>query len=158
MFKSRTLSMSRRPRAWSWVIAVAASGMVAVLAFGMLFTTFVEWDDEGYYFQLYRHFLSGRVLYDQLISIYGPMTFFCGAVVARFHPGSVTHDVFRWATLPFWLLIAFLLAAVVWWWTGKSGPSLITFLLTGYRLNGLAIGIGHPQLWIIIAVAMLLAL
>ena len=150
--------MSRRPRAWSPVVAVAATGMVAVLAFGQLFTTFVPWDDEGYFFQLYRHFLSGRVLYDDLFSIYGPMTFFCGAVVARFHPDSVTHDVFRWATLPLWVLIAFLLAAVLWWWTGKSGPSLIAFLLTGYRLKGLATGVAHPQLWIIIALAMLLAL
>jgi hypothetical protein len=132
--------------------------MVAALAFGQLFTTFAAFDDEGYFFQLYRHFLSGSVLYDQLTSIYGPMTFFCAAVVACFHPGSVTHDVFRWATLPFWVLIAFLLAAVVWWWTGKSGPSLIAFMLIGYRLKNLAMGIAHPQLWIIVALAMLLAL
>jgi hypothetical protein len=132
--------------------------MVAVLAFGQLFTTFVPWDDEGYFFQLYRHFLSGRVLYEELISIYGPMTFFSGAVVARFQPVNVTHDVFRWATLPIWVLIAFLFAAVVWWWTRKSGLSLIAFLLTGYRLKGLAKGIAHPQLWIILAQALLLAL
>jgi hypothetical protein len=132
--------------------------MVAVSAFGQLFTTFVPWDDEGYFLQLYRRFLSGGILYDQLVSIYGPMTFFCGAVVARFHPGSVTHDVFRWATLPLWVLIAFLLAAVVWSWTGKAGPALIAFLLTGFRLKGLAGGIAHPQLWIIVGVAILLAL
>jgi hypothetical protein len=140
------------------VIAVAATGIIAGLAFGKLFTTFVPWDDEGYLLQLYRHFLSGSVLYDQLISIYGPLTFFFGAVVARFQPDSVTHDAFRWATLPVWVLIAFLLAAVVWWWTGKFGPSLIAFLLIGYRLTGLAKGIAHPQLWIIVALAILLAL
>jgi hypothetical protein len=132
--------------------------MVAVLAFGQLFTTFFPWDDEGYFFQLYRHFLSGGVLYNQLTSIYGPMTFFFGAVIAGFHPDRVTHDVFRWATLPLWVLIALLLAAVVWSWTGKSGASLIALLLTGYRLKGLAKGIAHPQLWIIVALAMLLAL
>jgi hypothetical protein len=158
MFNPRILSMSRRPRAWSWAIAAAAAGIVAALAFGQLFTTFAAFDDEGYFFQLYRHFLSGRVLYDQLISIYGPMAFFCGALVARFHPDSVTHDVFRWATLPLWVLIAFLLAAVVWSWTGKTSPSLIAFLLTGYGLKNLASDIAHPQLWIIVAVAMLLAL
>jgi hypothetical protein len=140
------------------VVAIAASGMVAVLAFGQLFTTFVPWDDEGYFFQLDRHFLSGGVLYNQLTSIYGPMTFFSGAVIAGFHPDRVTHDAFRWATLPLWVLIAFLLAAVVWSWTGKSGASLIAFLLTGFRLKGLAKGIAHPQLWIIVALAMLLAL
>jgi hypothetical protein len=129
-----------------------------MLAFGQLFTTFVPWDDEGYFLQLYRQFLSGGILYDQLISIYGPLTFFFGAVVAGFQPDSVTHDVFRWATLPLWVLIAFLLAAVVWWWTGKSGPSLIAFLLIGYRLKNLAMGIAHPQLWIIVALAILLAL
>ena len=150
--------MSRHPQAWSWVIAVAATGIVAALAFGKLFTTFVSWDDEGYFLQLYRHFLSGSVLYDQLVSIYGPLTFFFGGVVARFQPDGVTHDIFRWATLPLWVLIAFLLAAVVWWWTGKFGPSLVAFLLIGYRLKELAMGIAHPQLWINVALAMLLAL
>src|SRR6516165_12698691 len=130
--------MARRPRALSPVVAVAATGIVAALAFGQLFTTFVSWDDEGHFLQFDRHFLSGSVLYDQLITIYGPLTFFFGALIARFQPASVTHDVFRWATLPLWVLIAFLLAAVVWWWTGKSGPSLIAFLLIGYRLKNLA--------------------
>ena len=62
--------MPRRPPVWSRVVAIAASGMVAVLAFGQLFTTFFPWDDEGYFFHLYRHFLSGGVLYHQLTSIY----------------------------------------------------------------------------------------
>jgi hypothetical protein len=141
---------------WRWALALLATGIVGTLAFGQLFTTFVPWDDEGYFLRIYRHFLSGRILYDQIRAIYGPLTFFCGAAVARFNPANVTHDTFRWASLPAWVLIAALLAGVVWRWTGRFTPSLVAFLMVGYRLKGLARAVGHPQLWIILASAVVL--
>jgi hypothetical protein len=44
--------------------ALVALGLVGTLAFAYLFTTFMPWDDEGYFLQAYRDFLSGRILYD----------------------------------------------------------------------------------------------
>jgi hypothetical protein len=149
-----------RRHAWVWqsALSLVVVGIVGTLAFGRLFTTFVPWDDEGYRFQTYRQFLSGRILYDQIATIYGPLTFFCSAAVARFDANNVTHDAFRWAWLPAWVLIAVVLAGVVWRWTGRFAPSLVTFLVVGCRLEGFAKGVGHPRLWIILAAAVMLCL
>lgn len=98
-WKERSLS-ARYVRIWRGAVSVAAIGIVGVFAFANLFTTFVVWDDEGYFLQAYRDFLSGRVLYDQVFAIYGPLTFFTAALVARFNPTNVTHDTFRWILLP----------------------------------------------------------
>src|SRR5262249_40731919 len=76
--------------------------------------------------------------------------------LARFDAVNVTHDNFRWALLPVWIVIAFLFAGVVWCWTGRYSPALVVFLLVGFRLQGVVASVGHPQLWIISAVAVLL--
>jgi hypothetical protein len=130
--------------------------MMTTFAFAYTFTTFWFFDDEGYFLQAYRQFLSGHVLYDQVYAFYGPFTFYCAALLARFDAVNVTHDNFRWALLPVWIAIALLFAGVVWRWTGRYSPALVAFLLIGFRLKGLADSVGHPQLWIILAVAVLL--
>ena len=139
-------------------IALYAVGLLAAFAFSQTFTTFVPWDDEGYFLQAYHDFLSGRVPYEQVFAPYGPFTFFSAAVVARFDAANVTHDTFRWALLPVWVAIASLLASIVWRWTGRFSGALVALLLVGFRLRGLPKSVGHPQLWIILAVAVLLGL
>jgi hypothetical protein len=141
---------------WRTIVALGALGLMAAFAFGSLFTTFVPWDDEGYFLQAYHDLLSGHVLYDQVFAMYGPFTFWSSALVARFNAANVTHDTFRWMTLPVWVAIATLMAGAVWRWTDRFAPSLVAFLLVGFRLQGLAKGIGHPQVWILLVVAMLL--
>jgi hypothetical protein len=128
---------------------------MATFAFAVAFTTFLGFDDEGYFLQAYRQFLSGHILYDQVFAFYGPFTFYGGGLLARFDAVNVTHDNFRWALLPVWIVIALLFAGVVWRWTGRYSPALIAFLLVGFRLQGLAESVGHPQLWVILAVAVL---
>jgi hypothetical protein len=137
-------------------VALIALGLVAALAFAYLFTTFMPWDDEGYFLQAYRDFLSGRILYDEVFSIYGPLTFFSAALFARFDVANVTHDTFRWILLPFWIAIAALMGGLVWRWTHRFTPSLVTLLLVGLNLRGLAKSVGHPQIGAIFAVAVLL--
>jgi hypothetical protein len=137
-------------------VALVAVAIVAVLAFAHLFTTFLPWDDEGYFLQAYRDFLSGRVLYDQVFAIYGPLTFFTAALLARFDAGNVTHDTLRWILLPVWVAIAVLMGGLVWRWTRRFMPSVATLLLVGFHLRGLAKCVGHPQVWVIFAVAVLL--
>lgn len=148
----------RRRCNWIWqgIVALVAVGLVATFAFAHIFTTFVQWDDEGYFLQAYRDSLSGHVPYDQVFSIYGPFTFWSAALVARFDAVNVTHDNFRWVWLTVWIVIASLMAGVVWRWTGRFSSTLVAFLLVGFRLKGLAKGVGHPQLWIILGVAAVL--
>ena len=143
---------------WQGIFTLAAVGLVTICAFSYLFTTFVPWDDEGCFLQAYRDSLSNRIPYDQVFSIYGPFTFCSAAIIARFNAVNVTHDNFRWALLPVWIVIASLIAGVVWRWTGRFSATVVVFLLVGFRLKGLANGVGHPQVWIILAVAVLLCL
>ena len=141
---------------WQGIVSLVAVGLMTTFAFAYTFTAFKPFDDEGYFLQAYRQFLSGHVLYDQVFAFYGPFAFYCAALLARFDAVNVTHDNFRWALLPVWIVIALLFARVVWRWTGRYSPALVAFLLVGFRLKTLAEGIGHPQLWIILAVAVLL--
>jgi hypothetical protein len=138
--------------------ALIATALLGVLSFAYLFTTFVPWDDEGYFLIAFRDFLSGHVLYDQVFAMYGPFTFWTAAAAARFSPDNVTHDGFRWLLLFIWIAIAALMAATVWRWTRRAPLALVVFLLIGSNLKGLAKGVGHPQCWIILAAALLLYL
>ena len=79
-------------------------------------------------------------------------------LVTAFDARNVTHDGFRWITLPIWLAIATAFAGLVWRWTGNFLICIALLLLIGLRLNGLAEGVGHPQLWVIAAPAILLLL
>ncbi len=139
-----------------WAVMLLATGLIGVFAWTQLFTTFPFWDDEGYFLQAYRDFLSGHVLYDQVFAMYGPWTFFSAALLAGFDPENVTHDALRWIALPIWIMVAVLLARVVWRRTGRFMVSVATFLLIGFHLKGIANGVGHPQLWVILGAAALL--
>jgi hypothetical protein len=141
---------------WQGIVSLAAVGLTATFAFAATFTTFQPFDDEGYFLQAYRQYLSGRVLYDQVFAFYGPFSFYCAALFARFDAVNVTHDNFRWALLPVWIVIGLLFAGVVWRWTGRYSPALVAFLLLGFCLRSLSDSVGHPQLWTILAVAVLL--
>src|SRR6266851_3246355 len=141
---------------WNRLVALFAVSLIAVFAFGELFTIFVPWDDEGYFLQAYRQLLSGRVLYDQVTAPYGPLTFFIAAVVAGFNPKHVTPDNSRWIVLCVWIVIAACMSGVVWRWTRQFHIAILTFLSVGFRLKGLAKSIGHPQMWIVLAIAVLL--
>ena len=138
------------------LVGVIAVCLIGVFAFGSLFTTFVFWDDEGYFLLAYRDFLMGRTPYDDIYSVYGPYTFLSAGLFTAFDAANVTHDVLRWITLPVWLAIAILFAGLVWRWTGQFAVCIAVVLLIGLRLNGIAKAVGHPQLWIIAALTMLL--
>ncbi len=143
---------------WQGVVTLGSLGMVGTFAFAHIFTTFARWDDDGYFLQAFHDFLSGHKLYDQVFSFYGPFTFMSAALIARFNPVNVNEDTFRWATLIVWILSALLFAGAVWRWTHRFSVSVVVFLLIGLRLGELASSIGHPHLWVIFAVALLLAL
>ena len=141
---------------WRASLGLLAVGLMAIFAFAFTFTRFAHFDDEGYFLYSYRAFLSGQAPYDRIFSFYGPFSFLSSALVARFNPLNVNHDTFRWFLLPVWILIALLVGGVVWRWTRLLSVGLIGFLLIGFNLHALAGSSGHPQLWILLAVVVLL--
>jgi len=141
---------------WRASVGLLAVGLMAIFAFAFTFTGFAHFDDEGYFLYSYRAFLSGQAPYDRIFSFYGPFSFLSSALVARFDPVNVNHDTFRWFLLPAWILIALLVGGVVWRWTRLLSVGLIGFLLIGFNLHALAVSSGHPQLWILLAVVVLL--
>ena len=86
------MGWSRYKLVWQVIIALLALGLVAIFAFLCLFTTFVPWDDEGYFLLSYRDVLSGRIPYDQVYSFYGPFTYLAAGLITGFDPTNVTHD------------------------------------------------------------------
>ena len=59
-------------------IAVLVLAGLAVLAgFGLMFSTYMTYDDEGYVLFSLRNFVDGGGLYDRVFSQYGPF-FSCG--------------------------------------------------------------------------------
>ena len=56
--------------------------------------------------------------------------------------------LFSMTLLPLWILIAALIAGVVWHWTGLFAVALVAFLLVACRfLWQFALFVGHPQIW-----------
>jgi hypothetical protein len=141
---------------WRVVVTLSSLAVVGIFAFAHIFTTFAPWDDDGYFLRAFHDFLSGYKLYDQVFAFYGPFTFMSAALIARFDPVNVNEDTFRWALLLVWILSAFLIGGTVWRWTKRFTPAVGVFLLVGLHLRGLAKSVGHPQLWIIFAAALLL--
>jgi hypothetical protein len=141
---------------WRGLVSLVAVGLVAIFAFSYVFTTFSHYDDEGYFLQSYRDFLRGQVPYDQLFSFYGPFSFYSAALIARLDAANVTPDNFRWAMIAAWIVVASVIAGVVWRWTRQFSSTVVAFLLVGFRLRGLAVAVGHPALWTILGVAILL--
>ncbi len=124
--------------------------IAAVFAFATLFTTYVAWDDEGYFLQAYRAYASGEAPYKSVFSFYGPYSFFLPGLLAGFDAERISHDSMRWATMGLWLATASLLALTVWRWTGNLGATSAVFIAVASRLSGLAKGIGHPQVFVLV--------
>jgi hypothetical protein len=139
-----------------YTVAASALCLIGVFAFASLFSTFAFYDDEGYFLLAYRDFLMGRAPYDTIYAPYGPYTFLSAGLLTAFDPGNVTHDSFRWITLPVWVGIPIVFAGLVWRWTGNFRISIALLLLIGLRLSGAAEGVAHPQLWVLAALGILL--
>jgi len=141
-----------------WPFAAAAFCLIALFAFGSLFTTFMPWDDEGYFLLSYRDYLNGVTPYDSIYSFYGPYTFLAAGLFTAFDVSNVSHDGLRWITLAVWLGIAVLFSAAAFGRTADFIAAIVVLLSIGLRLNGLSRAVGHPQIWIIAALAVLLCL
>jgi hypothetical protein len=81
-------------------------------AYGLINTTFMMYDDEGYVLLTYRNFIQGGRLYDDIFSQYGPWPYVYHLAVDWLLPTPLTHSVGRSLTAIHWTLTALLVGAL----------------------------------------------
>lgn len=92
-------------------LLLAGTGML-VVAYGLINTTFMLYDDEGYVLLTYRNFLAGGRLYDDIFSQYGPWPYVYHLAVDGLLSTPLTHSVGRVLTAIHWTLTALLVGAI----------------------------------------------
>ncbi len=103
-------------------IAVLVLAGLAVLAgFGLMFSTYMTYDDEGYVLFSLRNFVDGGGLYDRVFSQYGPF-FFLWNQGLQFLGHDFSHTSGRLITLALWFAATGACTALVWRAT-RSGPA-----------------------------------
>ncbi len=77
--------------------------LLAGIGYGMLWTTMMVYDDEGYVLYSLRTFCEGGGLYDRVFSQYGPFFFFWNRLLA-FGGFDFSNTAARVVTLIYWLI------------------------------------------------------
>jgi hypothetical protein len=132
----------------SRLIAVAlVASVTAALALGAfyyLFSSFQDYDDEGYVLITQKQFAAGYPLYDQLFSQYGP--FFYWAHWLLFRLGvPIGHDAAGWLTVFYWVTSALFAGIFVYRLTRSLIACLVCQVALTTGLFMLAYEPGHPQ-------------
>jgi hypothetical protein len=91
--------------AWPALVAVLAL-VCGVIGWGLMHTTFMVYDDEGYVLIGYREFAAGHALYTDIFSQYGPVPFLYHEAWHRITGAPVTHSLGRALTCAHWVLAA----------------------------------------------------
>jgi hypothetical protein len=140
---------------WSRIGAVATVLLLAVVAWGTAlhawadcFTTWAEYDDQGYFMLAVRHVLDGHAPYDEFAFLHGPAFFTWRWLLHGVGPFPLTIDGVRVATVCTWTLVAALGAA----FAGASAPrgtrlacALCVLAVSGAFFGSLANEPGHSQ-------------
>jgi hypothetical protein len=132
-----------------WIFSILLLFVVcAICARGglyKLFSTFVDYDDEGYLLISMKYFLEGFSLYDQVLTQYGPMFYSYGWLVHGVFGVGLTNDAVRFLTLFHWIGISGLYG----WFVHRAGGSTLltsaAFVLAFMHLGPIVNEPGHPQ-------------
>ncbi len=130
---------------------VALAGLLVLLVattfagYQQLFSTFAEYDDEGYLMQSLASAHDGRPLYDETYTQYGPAYYLAHAAFFRVTGLPLTHDVTRLKTLVCWIALAALAAANVRALGGSWWACVLGFPVGFLHLDRLCLEPGHPQ-------------
>ena len=69
-----------------------------------IFSTFAEYDDEGYVMLSLASFSAGNPLYDETYTQYGPAFFMLESAFHKVTGLPISHDVTRMKTIGVWLI------------------------------------------------------
>jgi hypothetical protein len=128
--------------------------VAGVTAFCHIFTVFAPYDDEGFLMITVRGYLEGHLLYDSVLTAYGPFYYAYEWVIHSFACFPLTHDSTRILCLLHWLLASALLA----WAGGVMTRSVVLaffiFMQATVHLLNLACEPGHPQEVVVVLLAL----
>lgn len=134
-----------RARATDALIALVGAATLAALGFFAVFTTRLEFDDEGYMMFTVRRMLEGARPYEDLFTQYGPFYLWSRAALHGLTRLPVTHDVNRLGALVEWLLGAALAGALARHFTRSTPWAIVTGALSFLLFEVVTKEPGHPQ-------------
>ncbi|MGH7867183.1 MAG: hypothetical protein ACREP9_06010, partial [Candidatus Dormibacteraceae bacterium] len=116
-----------------------------IYAFGITFSQFSPYDDEGRVMISVKGFLSGNALYNDVSSPYGPIYYFYEWIVHTLLRVPLTNDATAVLCVAHWLLAAGILALAGHWMTRSVPMAVFIFMQAVVHLSPLAGEPGHPQ-------------
>jgi hypothetical protein len=132
-----------RPTSALWIAAAGILvGATALLGFTTLFSNFTPSDDEGYFLETVKGYLSGAKLYDQTNGAYGPFYFEFMAAIYKALGLAVTNSNGRVITLYLWIASSFLLGVAAYRLTRNAWIGAAVYLLAFWTLNAVP---GEPS-------------
>ena len=134
------------------IAGIALAAALAAIGFGMLFSNFAGYDDEGYILISVREYFASGQLYDEVYSQYGP-AFYVLFDVFQFAFGPIDNSSARITTLLLWLGTAGLCGIFVRRETTSASLGLFTFGATFLYLYFLQDESFHPGAVIIFVLA-----
>lgn len=137
------------------LILLAASGFAG---YQQIFSTFVDYDDEGYVMMSLHNLLQGKPLYDETYTQYGPAFFQIHSALHTIFDLPVTHDVVRIKALVQWLTVCTLCFATLLIVTRSLALSAVGFTAVFCLLERICVEPGHPQDIAALSVAFVIAL
>lgn len=114
---------------WRLSLGLLLGAALLVLAYLVINTTFMAYDDEGYLLVSIRHFLGGAPLYDEVFSQYGPWPFLYHQIVTGVLQQPLTHALGRNLTALHWVLCAMLCGAIAMRLTARHVAALGSTLM-----------------------------
>lgn len=123
---------------------LAATALLAVSAYWLLFTTMMAYDDEGYVLVSLKNYSVHGGLYSQVFSQYGPFFYFLHDIGHRILGYEFTNTSGRLITLLCWIFAAGAGAQLVWRLTRSLSLSGFTLGLTFFYLHQMVSEPSHP--------------
>jgi len=134
-------------------VLLAATALLAVTAYWLLFTVFMTYDDEGYVLVSLANYSAHGGLYAQVYSQYGPFFYVFHDALHRLFGYEFTNTAGRLFTLLCWLTAAGGAAHLVWRQTRNAALAGFTLGLTFFHLWLLVSEPMHPGGLIVAVVA-----
>jgi hypothetical protein len=115
-----------------YILLWAVTGLVAYLD---VFSTFWQYDDEGFMMLTVKHFLDGYPLYNEIWTHYGPFYYLYKWVVHGVATVPLTNDGVRFVSIVMWLATASACSLVIFALSRSLSMTLLTYVMVFVHLR-----------------------